>query len=318
MLKIFKSILGHFFTKARYPRPVVKAIIEHTVDRTDPWIRAVNGYKRKLRPAVIRTLNYVGALVDEVPLPIALDRKRYANDPSLRTYFISSDDMQKITDSDKDLRDFLTAHDVPTVYALMVIAKQERAVLGVELSGDVLMREVSQLTVSFESHQFRDPSQDEDQLRVRLKQRALDHLLGLALKRITVMKTERRSLEQYRTLLRSKLSLLKRSGSGFTIANTEERSTAADVEKMLDEINTGLLELGGDKSLETYLDIVIDVLSNPEKHLWSRKEKLIVDRRWIKRSVATDDFPEVTLNMICDSDGAEAVMTLVSLPTRIS
>lgn len=101
---------------------------------------------------------------------------------------------------------------------------------------------------------------------------------------------------------------------GFSTIPTDEHIEVADVEKSLDEIETGLTKLGDDdRVLEVHLDIVCDILTHPEKHLWSRKEKLIVDRMFIKQSVVTNDAPEMTLDMIDDSAGAEVVVSLVSL-----
>jgi hypothetical protein len=50
MLKLF-SLFGYGCTASNYSKTTLKAALEHAVDRTDPWIRAVSGYKEKLRPA---------------------------------------------------------------------------------------------------------------------------------------------------------------------------------------------------------------------------------------------------------------------------
>ena len=197
---------------------------------------------------------------------------------------------------------------------MMVMDKQEKRILGMELSGDSIMRDVPQVTVSFDAHHFIDPSEDQKQTRLQIQQRALDHLLLLALRHISAVETERASLKQYRTLLRSKHNLIRRCGLGFSTIPTDECIAVADVEKLLDETETGLTELGGDdRVLEFHLDIVCDIFSYPEKHLWSKKEKLIVDQMFIKQSVVTNDAPEMTLDMIEDSEGAEVVVSLVSL-----
>ena len=46
MLRLFQSIFGKSATKGSYPESLVKAAIERAVDGTDPWIRAVSGYKK--------------------------------------------------------------------------------------------------------------------------------------------------------------------------------------------------------------------------------------------------------------------------------
>ena len=315
MLKLF-SLFGYGCTTSNYSESILKAAIEHAIDRTDPWIRAVPGYKKKLRSAVIRALDHVEALVDDLPQPIILDQGSFASDPKLQTYFISFDNIQNIIGNDIILRNYLREREdpLPTVYAMTVMDKQEKRILGMELSGNSVMRDVPQVTVSFNAHHFIDPSENQDQTRLQIKQRALDHLLVLALRHISVVETDRATLKQYRTLLRSKHNLIRRCGLGFSTIPIDEHIEVADVEKSLDEIETGLTKLGGDdRVLEFHLDIVCDILTHPEKHLWSRKEKLIVDRMFIKQSVITNDAPEITLDMIDDSAGAEVVVSLVSL-----
>jgi hypothetical protein len=76
------------------------------VEATDPWLRAVSGYRKKLRPAVIRAMDHVVALVDGLPPPVSLDPANYADDLRLKSLFISSDEMNRLLAGDRSLAQF--------------------------------------------------------------------------------------------------------------------------------------------------------------------------------------------------------------------
>jgi len=316
VLKFFHSIFSNNAATGSYPESLVKAAIERAADGTDSWIRAVPGYKRKLRPAIVRAIDYVVALVDGMAPAIIMTPGRYGSDPYLHTFFISSTDMQKILDSDRNLTDFQRrqAKSLPQVFALLVMEKHEKIFPGAELSGNIVLRDVPQIAVSYEAHRLIDPEATEDETRRQLKRRAFDHLLNLALRRIIIVKTERDNLERHRTLLQSKLNLLQRGGWGFDKTAANEHLDVAGAEESLARIEAQLMELGGDdRALELYLDIVIDVMGRPEAHLWARKETLILDRMGIKRSEAADNVQKMTLDLICDSENRSLVVSLVAI-----
>lgn len=316
MLRFLDSIFGKV-DKGRYPEALVKEAIERAVDGSDPWLRGVSGYKKKLRPAVVRAIDHVVALVDGLPPPLAAGLTSYDADPRLKAFFMSTSEMRKIYGGDRNLAEFRRGPDGDALHviALLVMEKLEGVTLGAELAGDIIIRDVPQATVTFESHRLVDPTGNETTTRHRLMRRAFDHLLSLALKRIAVVKSERQDLERRRSLLEAKLNLLQRSGWGFNETAASEGLTVAGLEEGLGKIEAQLLELGGDdRILEVYLNIVVDVLGRPEEHIWSRKETLIVDRLGIRRSEAAFDAPEVTLDELWNSEGRSQVTLLVALP----
>jgi len=316
MLRIFQSIFGGNEKKGSYPESLLKAAVERAVEGTDPWMRAVSGYKRKLRPAVLQAIDHVVALVDSMPAAITLDRAAYEDSPLVRAVFISRDDMSSIIATSRELAEFRkSSGEVRAAYALLLTEKQERGVLGAEMSGDIVMHGVPQVTVSFESHRLIDPSSTEDELRRKLKHRAFDHLLSLALKRITIVKTERGKIENYRALLESKLNVLNRAGWGFNDDGQEEVTELEKAEELLARIGSQLNEIGrDDQMLGKYLDILIDVLSDPGSYLWTRQETVVVDRMGIKRSETASDAPELVLDTLCNAEGRSLVCMPVMIP----
>jgi len=317
MFKFLQSLFTSDVTASCHPDFLVIAAIERAVDGTDPWIRAVSGYQKKLRPAVLRSIDHVIKLVDELAVPVQVEQGIYDCNPLLHTFFISNADMWETFASDRTLAEFEGAQGDPSprVTALLTMVKQEKTVVGAALSGAIVLHDVPQISVSFEDHRLFDPAVNEDETRHQLKRRAYDHLLSLALSRISQVKTGYEKLDHYQALVQSKLNLLQRGGWGFGETAAGEELDKASLEKLLARIESQLLELGGDNNmLEVYLDIVIDVLSRPEEHLWVESESLIVDRMGIKRVEAAGDAPKVMLEVISDSEGRSRVVLLVDLP----
>jgi hypothetical protein len=316
MLRLLQSIFGGGEIKGSYPESLVKEAIERAVDGTDPWLRTVPGYKKKLRPAVIRAIDHVIALVDGLPSPIPVGLERRGDDPLLKTFFISLDEMRKVFANDRNLAGFLRgAAGVPEkVIALLVMEKNEKVIFGAELSGDIVVRDVPQMTVSFEAHRLLDPSGDQEETRRLLKRRAYDHLISLALGRITMTKMMRKDLERRHALLQSKFNILQRVGWGFEGAGSADILDIPGLEKQIGQIEDQLLEIGGeDRMLEVYLDIVIEVLGRPVEHLWGKKETLILDSMGIKRDQAASNVHELTFSELFNSEGRKLVMALVAL-----
>jgi hypothetical protein len=192
-------------------------------------------------------------------------------------------------------------------------------VLGNQISGEIVIRDVPQVSVSFDAHRLIDPTVSEEETRRQLKRRAFDHLLSLALMRISIVKTTREQLGRHRELLQAKRNLLERGGLGFNESDSSMQLDVPGLEKQLAEIEASLMELGGDDSMyDAYLNILVDVLGNPEKYLWSKKETLILDSMGIKREQAAFNFSELTLDELFNAEGRRLVIALVALPGGVA
>jgi hypothetical protein len=315
MFNLLKSIFGSENQEA-YTEALVKQAIERVVDATDPSLRAVSGYKKKLRPAVVRSIDHVIALVDGQPPPVPLRLGGYTDDRLMKRFFISAADMQKILAGDRSLAEFLAAVGgaVDDIHAMLAMEKEERVIFGAALSGDVVIRDVPQVTVSFDGHRFLDPSGNDKEHSFQLKKRAFDHLISLALKRLSGVKSERKDLERWRALLQAKLNLLERGGWGFEKEDGTDKPDAAAVEAQLGQIEAQLKELGGDDRMyEAYLETVADVLGHPEQYLLARSETIYVDRMGIKRDEPSDDAAALPLTVLYNAEGRSLVVLPVTL-----
>jgi len=316
LLRYLHSIFRGNSKAGSYPKSLVLEAIERAVDGTDPWIRAVSGYRKKLRPAVLCAMDHVVALVDALPPTVLIEAGSYDSDNRLRVFFSSRAELQNLLAGDPGLNALLQGEGggLSRITALLAMEKQEKTILGSELSGQIVLRDVPQVTVCFQAQRLLDPAPSEEETRRQLKRRAYDHLLSIALRQISGVKSERDKLARHRALLQAKLNLLQRGDWGFEEGAGDGHLTIPETEARLKKIEASLLKYGGDdRMLEVYLETLAGVLCRPEKHIWARKERVIVDRMGIKRSQPAQDTTEVELHMIGDSEGRNLAVSLVDV-----
>jgi hypothetical protein len=138
MLSLFRSIFLGNETSGRYPKSLLDEAIERAVDGTDPWLRGLSGYRRKLRPAVLTALDHVVNLVEGLAPPRSANRDGYAHDTLLQAMFLSFGQMLQL------LHGLLQAHTVAggPACALLMMDLEQRGIFGADLHGDMLVHDV--------------------------------------------------------------------------------------------------------------------------------------------------------------------------------
>jgi hypothetical protein len=318
MLHLFQSIFGSDRDDTgSYPTGLIERAIERAVDGTDPRLRALSGYQKKLRAAVIHAIDHVMALVDGLPAPLALSAGAYASDPEVSAFFASGEHVRELLGRDATLHQWLksaaggAAQDIVT---LLLMEQHERQVFGAALQGDAVVHDVAQTTVSFAKHRLLDPAGAESETRRLLKRRAFDHLLTLALARIGAARTERAELERERELLRRKHAALASGHWGFDDGGGDPPPDPQALQQQLTEIEAQLRALGtGAGLLTAHLDVVVDVLTQAEKHFWSAPEALVVDRMGVKQSKPGATAPALELTVLHNAAGRRLIARLVSI-----
>jgi hypothetical protein len=319
MWQIFKSIFGLATEpESPYPENLVEQAIERAVDATDPRLRLLGNYQERLRPAILHAIDHVVALVDGFPAVRDAAPQAFGQDPELTACFASPEHIREVFSADQALRDFLDAEagDAPErVVALLVMQRNERNVLGIELTGEILRREVHQVTVSFAGHRLIDPAAAELVARRHLKRRAFDHLLALALHQLATARGERTELEQQYQLLQRKHEALEAGRWGFGEGAAGERPDPARLQAQIDDIETEMGSLTAvPDALEAHLEVVAGVLAGAERHIWSGTYPLIVDRSGVKREQPSHNAPELTLFELYNSNGASVTALMVTYP----
>jgi hypothetical protein len=319
MLKLFQSIFGGGERQGRYPESLIEAAIERALDGTDPRLRVLSGYRKRLREPVVHVIDHVVALVDGIPAPVPAGRGEHGSEPRLAALFASERDMLDIIGRDKALADFLHGPEGPgaeRVMALLLAERREKNILGMDLVGDRVRRDVPQVAVSFAGHRLLDPSTGEGQMHRQLKRRAFDHLLSLALARIAERRVERDDLARQRDLLRRKLTALERGGWGFDPPEDEppERNTLlAELDAVTEQLQA--LDAGSDV-LGAHLGIVVELLGDAEHQLWGEDITLHLDAMNIQRPAQNPSARQIHLQELHNASGRRAVMLPISLTPR--
>jgi hypothetical protein len=240
--------------------------------------------------------------------------KDFAGDARLTALFASAEHIREVYAGDRMLGEFCDRHPGGgQVTALLLAERVEKNVLGMELDGELIKRDVAQVAVNFCNHRLVDPDLTEAEARRLLKRRAFDHLLSLSLARIAEVQGERAGLNRQRDLLRRKLNALQHGGWSFDAAGAE-RPDPDKLQAELNDIETQMSALGvDDRALSAHLDIVAGVLAEAEKHLWCENIVLYLDRMNIQRDARDASARELRFQELHNARGRQLVMLLITL-----
>jgi hypothetical protein len=319
MFRIFQSIFGSGPEKGGgHPRALIDAAIDRAIEATDPRIRAVSGHRRKLEPAVVHAIDYVIGLVRGLPTPVEASRSSYGEDARLSSFFASADRMKQVLGADRALIEYLESPagvGTEPVLALLLTERTEKKVLGTALQGDQVLREVSQVQVSFDHHRLVDPSGNLEDLRRALARRAFDQLLAMALARITEVGSERESLEASQSVLRAKLRTLQSGGWDFSEGSAEGKPDAAAMEAKLAEIEGKLAATGaGSTVIPRHLEILVDTLAKAGEQLRIEPVTILMDRLGIVQASPSGTTIELKLRELRNAVGRSAVALPIAIP----
>jgi len=305
-------------------RALIDAAIERAVDGTDRRLRALDDYRRRLREPVERAVDHVIALVDAMPAPTEISAQSFGADPRIRAFFSSVDHLHGVLGKLKDVRQY-QEHCVEVaadeIFGLLVMQKEERTVLGMELEGDAVRKDVIQVAVSFSHHRYIAPASSEKGTRWELKKRAFDFLIERALEQLAQETRKRVELDRQRCLLRRKLDALRAGNWGLGSALADNGHNGADIDAVEAEIESIDAELGqfGTNSLglEQSLDCIAGILRQPKEWLDARPVALRLDYRGIRLA---DSGPaaagELQLTELFSGTGARRIILPGRIPSR--
>lgn len=216
---------------------VLRDDIERVVDASEPRIRLVGNYLQKLADPVEGALAYGDHLLRQIPPAAVLGGRAWIQDPRVNAFFATKDDLVATLSHNPRLRAFFEGSDHRECFALMLMVKREVETFGPALDGDMLVREVRQIRVSFSDHQFFFPSTSEAKLRRELRERMLVFLAIRALERINELREQRGRLEEQRRQLQVQLRALRGHTQGLrpllSSTDTDERRLTALDQKLV-------------------------------------------------------------------------------------
>lgn len=300
--RLLQSIFSGTDRPSKFDKALMLRGIERVVDGTDPRLRAVSHYRRKLWEPVEHMIDFVVNFINALPPPIVADRQGYMNDPRLRALFASPESLRETLSFSDDMRAYLkkAPNLLPDeLYAGLGAVRTEKNVFGIEMDGEILRRDVAQTVVNFRDPRLISPSGNEQDARQELMQRAADYLIETALQQLTASRVQKTQLEQQqRKLLLQKADLLKKAQVGFgalTEPITSKPIDLATLEQQLQDLETELHQLREDTAtLDQHLAKIAATLNEPEKYLQLESVSLTLDHSNIK--VAADS-PRIAHSM---------------------
>ncbi len=258
---------------------VTQWAIDKAVTLTNPRLKLVHSYQERLAPAVEVSVQYLRHTLQTLPAPIDVSPANWAGDPALRAFFVAATDIPSALARSSNLHTLFNKFpQLDAAYFILGMRYNEQRVLGVSLQGDVVQREVAQTVVGFSDPQARICGQRDSEVRLLLATQGYEYLVAQALSQIGEDRSERRELEDNRALIRSRLRLLQQQGPGLGSVFGAAPAGSGEqlkLEAQLLENERQLETIGSVQSaLDAELDILCEVLANPQRYLNVEKKEL--------------------------------------------
>lgn len=294
---IFGSLFGH---EREEDIPGLLPAIERAVSAVEPLLKQTGGYPGIYRKPVATALEYARSLAASIPGPVTINRESYASDPFVHALFPSIDFIQDAFGTSRALQDhYQEFSSADELYALMGMRRFEKTVVGMELSGQTIQRDVIQKVVYFTSHTLEDPAQNEEQSRDQVAWSFFDSLARKVKKRVDARKQDKQAQSQQKDALIARL-------------RTTDAQTRPALEEELSKIITGIQSTASLLELRNYILDFEAVLLNPEQHLRLNRIPMVLDRMGIRQN--SDDASHegaITFNELIGFDRRDWVVTMV-------
>ena len=266
------GVFRHLFGLDQKDTPELLPAIERAVSGVEPLLKQLRRYPKAYRKPVMTALEYAHSMARSVPGPVSVNLESYAKDAFVHAIFPSMDYVSEAFRTSRAMQDYLREHpSTDEVYALMGMRRREKTMMGMELSGQVIQREVPQHVVYFISHTIENPAPSEEQARDQIAWSFFENLVRKVAKRVALRKQEVQSQLQEMDLLKARLHT----------ANAEARPA---LEKELSRLLVGIQSTTRSLDLHNYMDDFNAVLLNPEQHLRLDQATMILDSMGIRHN----------------------------------
>jgi hypothetical protein len=294
--------------------------VERVVDVIDGRIRLVGGYKKKLQYVIRNSLEFTDSLIDRFPPAIEVSSRTFVSDPYVNAFFSNTRDVQTIFSQSSEIREFMEDYangELAHCCALLCMHKSEKTVLGVELAGDTLRKDVKQTAVNFTDHRIYSPAPTEPETRQGLKQCLFEGLVTNTLERVVQLKLSNQRLQHERQMLQARL----RHAQYLLGRQAGRQDSEADRKREIEETRLKLERTEEDlrkihlATPQVSLEQVIEVFSSPEKFVRLQESTLRLNKMGIKIDESARQ-PCNTLNLTEVSIGEQPprVVTLANFP----
>jgi hypothetical protein len=294
------------------------------VEGTDPRIRAVGGYRKKLLPAIKTSIIYVQDIVDQVPGPIVLTPSRYGKDPTVHALFAGVDDLRSLLANSKEVHQLFDPGDngqpPRRVHAFLAMERLEKKVFAPAMVNRILRRDIAQVMVSFTRLQLVAVADRGYRARRLLMRRAFYDLIASAMEHLAELQGQRDHDSRQVQMRRVRLQALhqKRHGLEDMIAGSAAHDREiAELEQQLSPEE----RMGRDQpkqalnTLEDYLDQIVEVFANPQQYLRTEQTSVHLTRMNRKLSPGgPEKVNEIRMTDALNSRGERVSVIAVCIP----
>jgi hypothetical protein len=295
-------------------------IVERVVDGIDGRIRLVSGYKKKLYHVIADSVDFTDALIDRIPGAIEVSSRTFVSDPYVNAFFSNSLDVQTIFSRSSEIREFMEDYaysEITHCCTLLCMHREQKTVLGVELVGDTLKKDVKQTAVNFTDHRIYSPAPTERETRQGLKNCLFEGLVTNALERVVQLKLSNQRLQHERQILQARL----RHAQYLLGKQPTRPGTAEECRREIEESRLRLEKTEEDlrkihqATPQVSLEQVLDVFSSPEKFVRLEKSSLRLNKMGIKLDTTTSQPCNILdLSEVCIGEQQPRVVTLARFP----
>jgi hypothetical protein len=254
--------------------------VDLVVKLSHPNIHYVPHYQTKLMPAVEHTLKYADELIRRMPDPVLIEEDSWNRNPFIRTVFPDGEQFIQFFTGSPVLKEFYQKTNASRCCALLVMNRLQKKIIGSEMEGEILHRDVVQTSVDFSDHQIVAPLISEEETRKELSLRALRLLAAHALKEILSLIEWKKEMETEKQILEVKLHIQEagihsRKSLLPDLSDKEETHEAAS---LLNQLDRKITEIKSEISEpEDYLEKVVDLLYHPEGYLRLEPVRMFVN-----------------------------------------
>jgi hypothetical protein len=278
-----------FKKKKRETSPLVERILKHIADENAFDIEDNADCAETLVTSIERACAYAGALVEELGEPFVLDR----NAPSERAIgpvlFDTTKDAVNALRHSVKIKEVFTSTQSRNCFFLLTMHRHEYNVLGNEIEGEMIKREVLQNAVEFLDHEFSSAAPTLLELREKLTENVMRYLIGLAPARIRQDKILRTEMQRSEAILKAQMKTLD-----YALKENRPMSAPASLQAKLSQ---GKREMSGLKdkldSLSTKTELspclqkIREILDSPHEHIRLERVEMRVGDFGVKSETGT-------------------------------
>lgn len=293
---LFSSLLGGGHAP---PNDDLLRQVEWAVDRIDPMLKRLDNYPGRYLKPVAHALEHARTLADRVPGPLSVTPESHAANPVVRVLFPRPEQAYGAFEASLEIRDFLSGHPgISEIYALACMRRNVKDVLGMEVRGDVLRRDVPQQVLFFTDYMLMAPGLTEAESRQNMARHFFENLVDQVANRIKERRAMHEKIEAERDEWTSRLR----------VAGPDQRG---EMQKKLNGVIRRLSASVRGLELRRHYRDFEAVLLHPEWHLHLEQVELTLDSMGVLRNPDEDGSKDVGFFELVGFDFRPLTVTVV-------